>query len=65
VAATDKAIAIKSDYLEAIVYKGLLLRLQANLEKDRGKQQALLKEADALRDRAKALQKAKQAGAGA
>jgi tetratricopeptide (TPR) repeat protein len=64
-AATDKAIAIKDDYLEAIVYKGLLLRLQANLEKDRNKQQALLREADALRDRAKALQKAKQAGAGA
>jgi tetratricopeptide (TPR) repeat protein len=64
-AATDKAIQIKDDYLEAIVYKGLLLRLQANLEKDRTKQQALLKEADALRDRAKALQKAKQAGAGA
>ncbi len=64
-AATDKAIQIKDDYLEAVVYKGLLLRLQANLEKDRGKQQELLKEADALRDRAKALQKAKQAGAGA
>lgn len=64
-AATDKAIEIKSDYLEAIVYKGLLLRLQANLEKDRGRQQELLKQADALRDRAKALQKAKQAGAGA
>ncbi len=63
--ATDKALGIKSDYLEAIVYKGLLLRLQANMEKDRNKQQALLKEADALRDRAKALQKAKQAGAGA
>ena len=65
VEATDKALAIKSDYLEAIVYKGLLLRLQANMEKDRAKQQALLKEADELRDRAKALQKAKQAGAGA
>jgi len=65
VAATDKAISIKNDYLEAIVYKGLLLRLQANLEKDRAKQQELLHQADALRDRAKALQKAKQAGAGA
>jgi tetratricopeptide (TPR) repeat protein len=64
-AATDKALEIKGDYLEAIVYKGLLLRLQANMEKDRAKQQALLKEADTLRDRAKALQKAKQAGAGA
>lgn len=65
IAAADKAIGIKKDYLEAIVYKGLLLRLQANLEKDRKKQEALLKEADALRDRAKALQKTKQAGAGA
>jgi tetratricopeptide (TPR) repeat protein len=63
-AATDKAIQIKSDYLEAIVYKGLLLRLQATIEKDRDKQQALLKEADALRDRAKALQKSKSTGAG-
>jgi tetratricopeptide (TPR) repeat protein len=65
VTATNKAISIKGDYLEAIVYKGLLLRLQANLEKDANKQKALLKEADALRDRAKALQKSKQAGAGA
>jgi tetratricopeptide (TPR) repeat protein len=65
VAATDKAISIKNDYLEAIVYKGLLLRLQANMEKDRAKQQELLRQADALRDRAKALQKSKQAGAGA
>jgi hypothetical protein len=65
IAAADKAISIKKDYLEAIVYKGLLLRLEANLEKDRKKQEALLKEADALRDRAKALQKTKQAGAGA
>ena len=62
--ATDKALAIKSDYLEAIVYKGLLLRLQANIEKDRTKQQALLKEADELRDRAKALQKASRQGWG-
>lgn len=65
VAATDKALQIKSDYLEAIVYKGLLLRLQANIEKDRAKQLALLKEADELRDKAKALQKTKQTGAGA
>ena len=32
--AVDKAIAIKDDYMEAIAYKNLLLRLQANLEKD-------------------------------
>jgi tetratricopeptide (TPR) repeat protein len=62
--ASDKAIQIKPDYLEAIVYKGLLLRLQATLEKDREKQLALLKEADMLRDKAKSLQKAKATGAG-
>lgn len=63
--ATDKAIRIKSDYLEAIVYKGLLLRLQATIEKDRKQQEALLREADQLRDRAKSLQKVKATGAGA
>jgi tetratricopeptide (TPR) repeat protein len=58
----DKAIAIKSDYMEAIAYKNLLLRLQANLEKDPKKQQQLLKEADELRDKATELRKQKTAG---
>jgi hypothetical protein len=62
--AVNKAISIKPDYVEAIVYKGLLLRLEANMEKDRKRQADLLKEADALRDRAKALQKSKTQGAG-
>jgi tetratricopeptide (TPR) repeat protein len=62
--AVDKAISIKSDYMEAIVYKGLLLRLEAIMEKDRKRQAELIKEADALRDRAKALQKSKTQGAG-
>ena len=35
--AVDKALSIKQDYLEAIVYKGLLLRNQAAMEKDRKK----------------------------
>jgi tetratricopeptide (TPR) repeat protein len=61
VGAVDKAITLKDDYMEALVYKNLLLRLQANLEKDRTKQLALLKEADRLRDRAQELRKAKQA----
>lgn len=60
----DRALAINSDYLDAVVYKGLLLRLQANLEKDVSKQQALLKEAEALSARAKDLQKKKTAGVG-
>ena len=58
----DKAISIKSDYMEAIAYKNLLLRLQANLEKDPRKQQELLREADRLRDQATELRKAKTAG---
>jgi len=58
----DKAISIKSDYMEAIAYKNLLLRLQANLEKDPKKQQALLKEADSLRDKATELRKQKATG---
>jgi len=60
--AVDKAISIKDDYMEAIAYKNLLLRLQANLEKDPKKQQALLKEADTLRDRATELRKQKASG---
>ncbi len=55
----DKAIEIKDDYMEAIAYKNLLLRLQANLIKDPAKQQALIREADQLRDRAEQMRKAK------
>lgn len=59
--AVDKALSLKSDYVEAMTFKGLLLRLQANLEKEVSKQQALLKEATALSDKANELRKAKQA----
>jgi len=58
----DKALALKSDYMEALTYKNLLLRLQANLEKDVAKQQSLIKEADKLRDQAIELKKQKTAG---
>jgi len=60
----DKAIQLKNDYVEAITYKNLLLRLQANMEKDQAKQQALLKEADRLRDQALELRKKSAGGAG-
>jgi tetratricopeptide (TPR) repeat protein len=60
--AVDHALQLKPDYVEAIVYKGLLLRLQANLEKDPAKQQALLKEAQTLSEKANAMRKAKAAG---
>jgi tetratricopeptide (TPR) repeat protein len=58
----DKALQLKSDYMEALTYKNLLLRLEANLEKDPAKQQALIKEADKLRDEAIELKKKKTAG---
>jgi tetratricopeptide (TPR) repeat protein len=60
--AVDKALKIKPDYMEALVYKGLLLRLQANMEKDPAKQQALIKEAVTLHDQAEAIRKKKAAG---
>jgi len=62
VEAVDHALQIKPDYTEALVYKNLLLRLQANMEKDPAKQQQLLKEADRLRDKAQELRKQKASG---
>jgi tetratricopeptide (TPR) repeat protein len=61
----DKALALKPDYFEALTYKNLLLRSEALLEKDPAKQQALLKQADQLRDKAQELQKQKQAATAA
>jgi tetratricopeptide (TPR) repeat protein len=55
--AIDHALQIKPDYAEALVYKGLLLRLEANMEKSVDKQKELLKEADQLRDKANELRK--------
>jgi tetratricopeptide (TPR) repeat protein len=62
--AIDHAIQLKPDYVEAIVYKNLLLRSQALLEKDPAKQQALIKQADALRDKAEEIRKQKATGIG-
>ncbi|PWT81332.1 MAG: hypothetical protein C5B57_10665 [Blastocatellia bacterium] len=64
IGAIDQALKLKPDYTEALVYKGLLLRVQANLEKDPAKQQALIKEATQLRDKAEDLRKKKAAGVG-
>ncbi len=58
----DKALQLKADYMEALTYKNLLLRLQANLEKDPAKQASLLKEADRLRDQALEMKKKQVAG---
>ncbi len=63
IAAVDKALTIKPDYGDAMTYKGLLLRLEANLEKDGAKQQALLKEAKDLQDKSEEMRKKKASGA--
>lgn len=60
--ASDKAIQLKPDYVEAIVFKGLLLRQQALLEKDRGKQDALISEAKQLSEKAEQLRKKQSSG---
>ena len=62
--AVDKALALKADYLEAVVFKGLLLRTQALLVKDPKQQQELIKEAEGYSARVKQLQ-AKQRASGA
>jgi hypothetical protein len=51
----DRALTLKPDYREAVVYKSLLLRLQATVETDPARQQALNREADELRAKADAL----------
>ena len=61
-AATDQALKIKADYMDALVYKGLLLRLQANMEKDPKKQADLIKQATELHDKAEELRKKKATG---
>jgi tetratricopeptide (TPR) repeat protein len=62
--AVDKAIQLNPNYFEALTYKSLLLRVQANLEKSPARQQALLKEANQWLDKAKEVDtKAKAAGA--
>jgi tetratricopeptide (TPR) repeat protein len=57
----DKALSLNPDYMEAMTYKNILLRMQANTEKDKATQDRLLKEADQLRARAMELQKKKGA----
>ena len=60
--ATDKAISLNPDYAEALTYKNILLRMQANTETDRAKQDALIKQADEIRNKAMELNKRKASG---
>jgi protein TonB len=55
IAAEDRALTHHPDFLEAMIFKNLLLRHQANLESDASLRQQLIAEADALRNRAMGL----------
>ena len=59
IAYEDRALALNPDYAEAMVYKNILLRMQANLTTDANEQQRLLTEANELRARVVELQKAR------
>jgi hypothetical protein len=45
----DEALKLRPDYMEALVYKSLVLRTRARYESDAGKAAALIAEADRLR----------------
>jgi len=46
----EKALNLNTDYIEALTYKNILLRMQANLTEDLDAREALISEADVLRD---------------
>ncbi|MBK5257103.1 MAG: tetratricopeptide repeat protein, partial [Vicinamibacteria bacterium] len=53
----NKALAIKSDFVEALIYKGLLLREQAKLTQNPATRNSLMEEAQALQKKAVELKK--------
>jgi TonB family protein len=57
ISATDRALAQRSDHVEALTYKNIMLRMKANIETDPVRRQELLAEAESLRNRAIALGK--------
>ncbi len=61
--ASDKAIDLNERYTDALVYKNILLRMQANMTENFDEQQALIAQADELRDRAQDLQEQQRTGA--
>jgi tetratricopeptide (TPR) repeat protein len=65
IAAEDKALGINPEYYEALIFKNILLRLQANVEKDPAVQKRLLSEADDLKRHADEVQKKQTAAAAA
>jgi len=62
--AEDKALALNPNYTEAMVYKNIILRQQALIEKDPAVQKRLTDEADRLRNKAMDMTKKANQGAG-
>lgn len=60
--AANQAIKLNPNYLEAVTYRGLLLRVQASIEKNADKQKALIKDAEAMQARALEIRKQKATG---
>jgi tetratricopeptide (TPR) repeat protein len=61
----NKALEIKPDYWEAIIYKGLLYRVKAQLARNPKDRQQLLEQAATLQKQAMELRKEAQAAQGA
>jgi tetratricopeptide (TPR) repeat protein len=61
--ALQRAVSLKKDYFEAMVYLSLLYRQQAPIETDPVKQQQLVAEANRIRDEAIAIVRKKKAEA--
>ena len=62
--AVDKALELRPDYFEALTYKDLLFRQQARLEKNRAKQQELIRQADEIQKKALDVRNVQTKGAG-
>ncbi len=58
----DLALNLNADYSEALTYKNILLRMQGNLTEDLDEREALIEEADVLRERAEELNKIRRGG---
>ena len=61
--ASDRALALNPRYVDALVYKNILLRMQANETEDLDVRDELIAEADELRSMAEGLQQQQREGA--
>lgn len=61
--AADRALSLNDRYVDALVYKNILLRMKANETDDLDEREALIAEADELRTLAEDLQRQQREGA--